>query len=92
MKKKMGSIKALKEMKPLKGMPIDGIHEDMEPDQYELDDALRTLEKAEQIKKDEELMGHLHKHFDAKLTSLKSLKKLAGKAAMKEQEEPGEEM
>lgn len=85
--------KKMKELKPLKSnMLIDGVHEDMEPDKYELEDAMHTLEKAEAIKKNEELMGHLHKHMGSKITTLKGLKKLAGKKAVQEQKEPGEEM
>lgn len=52
---------------------------DETPQKYEIEDAVRTLEQGEAIKKDKRLMPHLHKHISKKIGSLKELKALAGK-------------
>lgn len=59
-----------------------------EPDKYEIEDGVRTLERAEEIKNDKRLMPHVHKHIGKKLKSLKDLRSLAGK---KKNEEDAEE-
>lgn len=59
------------------------------PDKYEIEDGVRTLERAEEIKNDKRLMPHVHKHIGKKLKSLKDLRALAGK---KKNEEDAEEL
>lgn len=62
-----------------------GKHED-EIDDYKINDAVRTLEEAEGIKKNEKLMPHVHKRIAQKHRSLGDLKKLAAKKSLEEQD------
>lgn len=56
-------------------------------DDYKIDDAVSTLERAEKIKADEKLMPHVHKRISQKHKSLGDLKKLASKKSVEEQTE-----
>lgn len=58
------------------------------PKDYEVDDAVRTLERSEEIKKDKKLMPHVHKKIQKKMMSLAELKKLGMKKASEEKEDP----
>lgn len=58
-----------------------------EPHEHEIDDAVRTLERGEEIKKDKRLMPHVHKKISKKIHSLKDLKALAGQKSLEEQDE-----
>lgn len=59
------------------------------PDKYEIEDGVRTLERAEEIKNDKRLMPHVHKHIGKKLKSLKELRGLAGQKKLEEDEQDG---
>lgn len=48
-------------------------------DKWELEDACRTLQRAEEIKADPKLMEALAPHLEKGITSLKGLRKLAVK-------------
>lgn len=48
-------------------------------DKWELEDACRTLQRAEEIKADKKLMLALAPHLEKGITSLKGLRKLAAK-------------
>lgn len=48
------------------------------PDKWECEDAIRTLTRAEEIKKDARLMSHVRKHA---VEQQKTLAKVVGKAA-----------
>lgn len=48
-------------------------------DKWELEDAARTLQRAEEIKADKKLMEALAPHLEKNITSLKGLRKLAVK-------------
>lgn len=50
-----------------------------EYDKWELDDAVRTLQRAEEIKADKKLMEALAPMLEKGITSLKGLRKLAAK-------------
>lgn len=50
--------------------------EDEAPHEMELEGHARTLMEAEKIKKNEKLMGHLHKHFAEKEKHIKSIQEL----------------
>ena len=45
-------------------------------DKYELDEAIRTLAKAEEIKQDSDLMSKIKPQLDKKVKSIDGLKKL----------------
>lgn len=64
--------------------------EPSEPQDYEVDEAVRHMEKAEEIKKDSRLMPHVMKRIAQKhktYTALKDMKKLAAKKSLEEQDE-----
>jgi hypothetical protein len=82
----MGKKSASKEMAAPVAEVMDR-DEDREPKDYEVEDAVRTMERAEEIKRDKKLMPHVHKHIGKKMKSLKELKRLAGEKAMEEQDE-----
>lgn len=48
-------------------------------DKWELEDACRTLQRAEEIKADKKMMLALAPHLEKGITSLKGLRKLAAK-------------
>lgn len=50
-----------------------------DPEDYEIDDAVRTLEKAHEIQNNPKLMPHVHKKIGQKHKTLAELKRLAGK-------------
>lgn len=61
-----------------------------EPQDYEVDEAVRHMEKAEEIRKDSRLMPHVMKRIEQKhktYTALKDMKKLAAKKSLEEQSE-----
>lgn len=60
---------------------IDAItdRDDESPMPHEVDDAMDTLARAESIKADPKMMGHVHEASGKKIRSLKSLKALARK-------------
>lgn len=41
--------------------------------EYEIDDALHTLQRAEEIKGNEHLMKHVHKHAKKKIKEIRSI-------------------
>ena len=43
---------------------------------YEIEDAARTLMQAEEIKKNKELMPHVHKHLKKKMCAIRSVQDL----------------
>lgn len=66
---------------------VDKEEKEEKYDQWEIDDAYRTLKRAEEIKNDPELMGLVSACYDKDvkaLNSLSSLKKLANKVSAKE--------
>lgn len=79
MKKAMQGLKG--NNKDLGPVPYDKDH----IDDYKIDDAVSTLERAEKIKADEKLMPHVHKRISEKHRSLGDLKKLASKKSLEEQ-------
>jgi hypothetical protein len=50
---------------------------DRAPDKYEIEDGVRTLQRADEIKNNKKLMPHIQKHIGKQITSLKGLRKLA---------------
>lgn len=68
--------------------PLNAMAPSDEPDAYEVEDAAKTLMKAEDIKGNKKLMPHVHKHIGKQMKSLKALKAMAG---MKQNEEDAEE-
>lgn len=62
----------------------------LEPHDHEIDEAVRHMEKAEEIRKDSRLMPHVMKRIEQKhktYTALKDMKKLAAKKSLEEQDE-----
>jgi hypothetical protein len=55
-----------------------------EPQEYEIEDGVKTLERAEAIKANKKLMPHIHKHIGKKISSLKDLRRLASEKANEE--------
>lgn len=55
--------------------------------EYEVDDALNTLRRAEEIKGNEHLMKHVHKHAKKKIKEIKSISDLKKVRAEKVEEE-----
>ncbi len=59
-------------------------------DKYELEDAVRTLKRAEEIKQNSALMRALGPHLDAEVKTHKSVQELRRHALTKKKEEQSE--
>ncbi len=50
--------------------------ENSKPEKYEIENAVNTLLRAEEIKNDKRLMPHVHKHIQKKKAAISSLAEL----------------
>jgi hypothetical protein len=88
MKKSIKAAKVDIHVQPAMKGGADLMPKSEEPSEYDIDDAVRHMEKAEEIKNDPKLMPHVQKRIAEKhktYTALKDMKKLASKKSLEEQ-------